>query len=114
MNAIASTLPPLAVRAQVPRRADRESLLEGGADVLEGGLRSFQALPSFIYPAVTGSAAEKQIIFDALSRLPLKDISAIQTIKMVPTLGTPDAHGGITLGVTRVGTGDMQLSRWRN
>jgi hypothetical protein len=85
-------------------------LVEGA---LSGALRSYQALPSFIYPAVTGSAAERQIIFDALSRLPLKDISAINTIRMVPALGVPSS-GGVALGVTRVATGDMQLSRWGN
>ncbi|NDD28705.1 MAG: hypothetical protein EB084_10615 [Proteobacteria bacterium] len=77
---------------------------------LSSGLQSLQALPSFLYPAVTGTAAEKAIIHEALGRLPLKDVSAISSVQMVPWIGPHDGNG-VILGVTRPATEAITLSR---
>jgi len=81
----------------------------------KGALYSQAALPSFLYPAISGAtAAERAVILETLDALPLKDVSTIGSIKMVPHIGNPYGGNGLVLGATRVLTGDMELSRFGN
>lgn len=75
---------------------------------------SYQAMPAFLYPVISGTAAERAIILRTLDGLPLKDVSSIASIRMVDSIGTPSGMNGMFLGVTMPATGDMQLSRLGN
>lgn len=73
--------------------------------------RSLQALPGFLYPSVTGTAAEKAIVFETLDRLPMHDVSTMPAIRMLDNLNFLNKGGeGTILGAT-FGSGDMLLSR---
>jgi hypothetical protein len=87
-------------------------LFRAAKDSLVGANESMRALPTFLYPSVTGSAAERAIVLQQLDRLPLKDVSAISGIRMVDHIG--DTKDGIIMGVTQPGLGDMRLSRVGN
>jgi hypothetical protein len=87
-----------------------ERLGDAAADVGTDALRSYTALPVFLYPSVTGTAAEKALIFSTLDRLPMKDVGAIPAIRVFPSLRLFSHGQGTTLGVT-FGSGDMAVSR---
>lgn len=73
--------------------------------------RSLQALPGFLYPAVTGTAAEKAVIFDTLDRLPMHDVATMPAIRVLNNLRLLNlGRDGTMLGGT-FGSGDMLLSR---
>ena len=81
------------------------------SDVATDAFRSLQALPGFLYPSVTGTAAEKALVFSTLDRLPMSDVSTIPSIRMMNNLNFLNKGGdGTILGAT-FGTGDMLLSR---
>lgn len=81
------------------------------SDAFQGALNSYSALPTFLYPSVTGTAAEKTLIFETLDRLPMKDVGAIPTIRVFNDLSFMSPRtGGTALGVT-FGTRDMLMSR---
>ena len=78
-------------------------------EVAEGAFNSYRALPSFLYPAVHGTAAEHAIIMRQLDQLPLRDLSTISSIRVVNTIS--NTSDGIVMGVTRPVLGDMALAR---
>lgn len=60
-----------------------------------------QALPKFIYPTVYGATPqERQAIYDALDKLPLKDVTASQTMHVIDGLTDTGISGMSQPGLT--------------
>jgi len=106
--ALPASLSRFAPRAAGPQP---QSAYEETKDALSGALYVHRALPSFLYPAVTGTAAEKALILQTLDALPLQDVSSASTIRMVPEISYPGIRG-LILGATQPATMDVQISRF--
>ncbi|MHB2017267.1 MAG: hypothetical protein ACYCW6_10005 [Candidatus Xenobia bacterium] len=95
-------------RAESPDQFQNPAL-QTAADVATDAMYSTQAIPSFLYPSVFGTAAEKAAIWQTLDQLPMKDVGSISQIRMVPTIG--NVPNGIILGVTRPVVNTISISR---
>jgi hypothetical protein len=78
-------------------------------DALKGSATSFATMPNFLYPAVSGTAAERSMIYSQLDRLPLKDVGSVSTVHVVDAVPTPG--GGVVMGYEQPMTADITLSR---
>ncbi len=66
---------------------------------------TLRALPRFIYPTVEGAtAAERELIYNALDKLPLKDVTAASSIHVIDGLGDTGISGMSQpgIGLTRI------------
>lgn len=106
--AVPARLVPKSEAKAVSASVDKTELLSEAA---VDAYRSLQALPAFLYPSVTGTAAEKALVFATLDRLPMHDVSTMPAIRMLDNLNFLNKGGdGTILGAT-FGSGDMLLSR---
>lgn len=64
------------------------------------------AVPRFVYPSVFGTAAERNLIWETLDALPMRDAVRASSITVKETLGSENL-----LGVTRPATGSIALNR---
>ncbi|MBT9584732.1 hypothetical protein IV102_15420 [bacterium] len=61
----------------------------------------FRALPKFVYPSVVGAtAAQEKAVYDALDKLPLKDVTASSTMQVIPGLTDTGISGMSQPGLT--------------
>ncbi len=65
---------------------DKESRTTKAAESLVTVASALRAMPKFIYPTVVGTPAEEKAIYDALDKLPLKDVTASSVMHVVPGL----------------------------
>jgi len=66
---------------------------------------TLRALPKFIYPTVEGAtAAEREMIYATLDKLPLKDVTAASSLHVIPGLDSTGISGMSQpgLGLTRI------------
>lgn len=89
------------------RRADKnhkpdekESSTTKAAESLVTVASALRAMPKFIYPSVVGTAAEEKAIYDALDKLPLKDVTASSVLHVVPGLTDTGISGMAQPGLT--------------
>lgn len=86
-------------RAEVPERSvPKSNRWSEGALTVASGLR---ALPKFLYPSVVGATpAQEKVIYDALDRLPLKDVTASSVMQVIPNLTDTGISGMSQPGLT--------------
>ncbi|MBI3928969.1 MAG: hypothetical protein HY319_25730 [Armatimonadetes bacterium] len=76
-------------------------------DTAVAGLGALSALPKFAYPSVIGAeAAQKELIYQTLDRLPMSDVTATATMDVVPGL---DRLGVSGLGLNSLSQGRIWL-----
>ena len=99
-----------------PKRGEEESRtakVAAATLTLASGLR---ALPQFIYPTVVGgTAVQEKAIYDALDKLPLKDVTASATMHVIPNLTDTGISGMSQPGLThtRILLDSDYLNDWR-
>ncbi|MBS2039374.1 hypothetical protein JST97_30595 [bacterium] len=71
-----------------------------GAETLVTLASALRAMPKFIYPTVVGTPAEEKAIYDALDKLPLKDVTASQVMHVMPNLTDTGISGMSQPGLT--------------
>lgn len=81
---------------------DRHPAAEGVAKATVSLSNEMKVFPKIVYPTISGaSPAEKQFILQTLDSLPLRDVSSIKSLLVVPHI--PDASGlAIPAQVTNV------------
>jgi hypothetical protein len=84
-------------RPNLEQESKPTRLAEAGMTLAAG----FRALPKFIYPTVVGaSPAQEKAIYDALDKLPLKDVTASSTMEVMQGLTDTGISGMSQPGLT--------------
>ncbi len=83
-----------------PGPKEKESQSTKAAESLVTVASALRSMPKFIYPTVVGTAAEEKAIYDALDKLPLKDVTASSVLHVVPNLTDTGISGMAQPGLT--------------
>lgn len=83
-----------------PRTEDQQSRTTKAAESMVTFASALRAMPKFIYPTVVGTPAEEKAIYDALDKLPLKDVTASSVMHVIPGLTDTGISGMSQPGLT--------------
>lgn len=82
-------------------KLDSDSKPSKGVDTVMTVASGLRSLPNFIYPSISGATAtQRDAIYDALDKLPLKDVTASQTMQVIPGLVDTGISGMSQPGLT--------------
>lgn len=79
---------------------EKETTSTKAAESLVTLASALRAMPKFIYPSVVGTPAEEKAIYDALDKLPLKDVTASAVMHVMPGLTDTGISGMSQPGLT--------------